>query len=437
MGPPLHRTFVNQTCCLALLLGACSSGSGGPAALDSGHDFRPVPKLRFNTQMPRGPDDYPYSPTVLPAVAPRPQAPVYLSATGSVDPEGKDVSFFWNVQDPTNKYLTLDPGPTAAQASFTTGFLGAYGITLEVIELGGLQQIAQTMFTLMVSPTPCAADGISPPCSDELPLPGGTFMAGSPDGVGFDNEHPAHLATVAPFVMDKYEVTVGRFRRFLANFMGDGYPDGVGAHPLIAGSGWQSDWNGEDRTIMTMSLAECGGAWTDAVGENEARPVSCVTWYQAFAFCISEGKRLPTEAEWEYAAAGGSDQRTYPWGNALPTVDLAVFGCRFDGQDGCSPDDLPVVGSTPLGAGRWGQQDLAGSVWEWVLDAYQPSYSADPCVNCANLNVVGTDEGRTFRGGDFQFDDQGIQTDLRAASRLGFDAKFPDPTRGIRCARTP
>ena len=168
---------------------------------------------------------------------------------------------------------------------------------------------------------------------------------------------------------------------------------------------------------------------------SEARPISCITWYQAIAFCIQEGKRLPTEAEWEYAAAGGSEQRVYPWGNDPPSVELAVYGCKFDGQDDCSNADLPVVGSAPKGAGRWGHLDLAGSVWEWVLDVYAP-YSDTLCDNCANLNVTAA-EGRVFRGGDFKFDDLAQQTDLRAASRLGFDAKFPDQTRGLRCARTP
>lgn len=398
-------------------------------------------RIRFNLAPPAGPDDYPDTPDALPVDGPTPGSTVYLSAAQSFEPEGQPITFFWNVQDDSGAYLPLVPDATAARVSFSPTFPGLYRIALEVIESSGLQQLSQVAFALTVAPRPCAPDGVAAPCSDELAVPGGTFTAGSADGVGFPNEHAAHLATVAPFLLDRYEVTVGRFRKFLAAFTGDGYADGMGAHPLIPGSGWQSLWNGQTSQDYRMSVAECGGAWTESPGASEARPVSCVTWYQAFAFCISEGKRLPTEVEWEFAAAGGSEQRTYPWGDALPTPALAVYGCKFDGQDGCSNADLPVVGSTPAGAGRWGHLDLAGSVWEWALDVYADSYSSDPCDNCANLIETPEDiqmmtDGRVFRGGDFQFDDMGIESDLRAASRLGFDAKFPDQTRGFRCARS-
>jgi formylglycine-generating enzyme required for sulfatase activity len=398
-------------------------------------DRPPVAKIRFSPDPPATAGDYPYTPDALPGESPVPRSPVYLSAGDSFDPEGQDLFVYWNVQDPEGNFLPIDPDPSALRASFSPPFVGTYAVTLEVFEVGGLRQLTQAQLLLVVAPRPCAADGVSGSCSDELAVPGGTFMAGSPDGIGFDNEHPIHAVTLAPFLLDKYEVTVGRFRRFLAHFDGDGFPDGAGAHPLIPGSGWQDLWNGQTAQDIRGSVGECGGAWTEMVGPSEARPVSCVTWYQAFAFCIWEGKRLPTEAEWEFAAAGGEEQRTYPWGESLPRPDLAVYGCAFDGRDGCTDADLPVVGSAPAGAGRWGHLDLAGSVWEWTLDVYAP-YTAAACVDCANLAVTAA-EGRVFRGGDFRFDDQNQQSDLRAASRLGFDAKFPDQVRGFRCARTP
>ena len=258
---------------------------------------------------------------------------------------------------------------------------------------------------------------------------------GSPEGVGFANEQPSRRATVAPFYLDKYEVTVGRFRRFLNSFNGVGFAEGTGAHPLIAGSGWQSTWSGQGSEGFAMSVAECGGPWTDTPGASEARPISCVTWYQAFAFCVWEGKRLPTEAEWEFAAVGGDEHRTFPWGAALPSPALAVFDCSYDGLLGCSDADLPVAGSISAGAGRFGQLDLAGSVWEWTLDVYAP-YPTTACNNCANLETM-ADDGRAFRGGNYVYDDPTQASDLRGAARLGFDAKFPDPTRGFRCARTP
>jgi formylglycine-generating enzyme len=410
-------------------------------------DQPPEPRLRFQLHLPSSADDYPYSPASLPAEGPAPRSTVYLSAKGSADPEGGAVSIFWNVQDPSGAYLPIVPEPSAANASFFPSVTGPHVVTLLVTETSGLRQTGQVPVTLDVRPIPCAEDGVSAPCSDGLPVPGGTFVAGSADGVGFDDEHPSHRATVADFILDKYEVTVGRFRKFLAAYEDSGPPaDGAGAHPLIAGSGWRATWNTSlpaTKDAFEFALSECGGAWTNDVGPSEARPVTCVTWFEAMAFCIAENQRLPTEAEWEYAAAGGDRQWIYPWGDDPPSVDRAVFGCLFDGRPmSCLDADLPVVGSVAGGAGRWGHLDLAGSVWEWTFDAYG-AYSAADCDNCANVDAVdptappsdtGSDNtARVFRGGDYKFDDPAA---LRAASRYTFDGSFPDQTRGFRCARS-
>jgi len=410
-------------------------------------NLAPVANIRFQIGMPRDDSDYPYGPGALPSENPQPGSTVYLSSDGSSDPQGGAFTVFWNVQDPNGTYLPIDPDPKAARVSFSPPRLGTYTITLEATQVGGLGQTGQASLTLPVEPNPCAPDGFSQPCSDALLVEGGQFYMGSPDGLpnvwapralaqaalGNDDERPRHAVTVAPFLLDKYEVTVGRFRRYLSRYGGFSPPDGAGANPFIPGSGWQSDsWMGTIATTndhLSFELQECGGPWTPLAGANEARPVTCVDWYQAFAMCVSEGKRLPTEEEWEYAAAGGSEQRTYPWGEAAPTPRLAVYGCLFDGVPGCSDADLPVVGSVPLGAGRWGQLDLAGSVWEWTLDMYG-TYTTDPCDNCANLTAG---MGRVFRGGDWSFDDPSY---LRAAVRLGFDPAFPDPSRGFRCAQS-
>lgn len=420
---------------VGLVLTACSSPRTASLPEDPGQDLAPAASIRFNLNLPVDPDDYPFNADHPPSEWPTPRSTVYLSAAGSFDPEGQPISAFWNVLDEAGTYLPIEPDPTAFRASFSPPYTGDYAIALTVVESGGSKQLTQTRLSLAVAPRPCAVDGFSAPCSDELAVPGGDFMMGSATDSGFSNEHPSHPAVVAPFMLDKYEVTVGRFRKFLAGFSGDGFLDGAGAHPLIPGSGWQSAWNVQDSVRLAMSVSECGGTWTDVPGASEARPVTCVTWYQAFAFCVGEGKRLPTEAEWEFAAVGGDEQRPYPWGTTVPTPELAAYGCYFDGKVGCTDADLPVVGSLSAGAGRFGQLDLAGSVWEWTLDAYAP-YSSSVCDNCANL-AVAADDARVFRGGNYVYEDQTQPSDLRGAARLGFDAKFPDPTRGFRCARTP
>ncbi len=412
-------------------------GGGGGGGATSTANLPPVAKISFQLTQPRDDSDYPFTADAPPPDGPAPGSTVFLSAEGSFDPEGSAVSFFWNVQDERGAYLAISPDPAGMRVSFSTSQIGAHSITLEVVEAGGLGQIGRTTITLLVAPHPCAADGVSPPCADLLAIPGGAFVAGSAPGLGSDNEHPSHMVTVAPFALDEYEVTVGRFRRFLASYSGAPPEDGAGAHPLIPGSGWQSDWNDQlprSADGFNVAIQSCGGPWTAVAkneGANEARPISCISWYEAFAFCAWEGKRLPTEAEWEYAAAGGDEQRTYPWGNQEPTIDLAVFGCLFDGDPLCDDADLPVAGSLAMGAGRWGHRDLAGSLWEWVLDAYAP-YARGPCDNCALLTEP-VDGGRAFRGGDF------ISTDpsfLAVTTRLGIIAALPDSRRGLRCARS-
>jgi formylglycine-generating enzyme len=426
--------FLLCDACASPELGSDTHAAGGAAGSPTLSDLPPTAQIRFNSAAPTTPDDYPYTPEQAPELSFPPGSPIYLSAATSADPEGKALTTFWNVIHPMGVYLPVDPNPSATHIRFTPEHPGRFKITLAVVEEGGLQQLTQSQVTLDIAPAPCAADGFSAPCSDELLVPGGSFVMGSPEGVGFPSERPSHPATVAPFYLDKYEVTVGRFRRFLDNFKGDGFAEGVGAHPLIPGSGWQSTWSGQDSDGIAFSVNECGGPWTATPGASEARPVTCVTWYQAFAFCVWDGKRLPTEAEWEFAAVGGGEQRTYPWGESQPSAALAVFGCSYDGLPDCSDADLPVAGSVSGGRGRFGQLDLAGSVWEWTLDTYAP-YPSTACDNCANVTSTAED-GRAFRGGNYVFYDPAQASNLRGAARLGFDAKYPDSTRGFRCARS-
>jgi formylglycine-generating enzyme required for sulfatase activity len=188
-------------------------------------------------------------------------------------------------------------------------------------------------------------------------------------------------ANVSSFGLDVFEVTVGRFRAFLAAGGGTrahAPPVGSGAHPRDPSTGWRAEWTDallEDRTALERALA-CGPAatWTHDAGPNDDRPINCITWYEAFAFCASDGGRLPTEAEWNAAAAGGEEERERPWGTGVART-TAVFG-------EASPF---AVGSCTLGNGRWGQTDLVGNVWEWTLDAVDgegllPREGADPCT---------------------------------------------------------
>jgi formylglycine-generating enzyme required for sulfatase activity len=268
-------------------------------------------------------------------------------------------------------------------------------------------------------------------------VPGGTYNRSN------DANYPA---TVSDFRLDTYEITVGRFRKYVAAYPGNKPSAGAGKNPNNGSDpGWDATWNGSsymkaDQASL-ISAVKCDAAyqtWTDTPGGNENRPMNCITWYEAFAFCIWDGGRLATEAEWNYAAAGGSEQRVYPWSSAYPPGSTAIdcsyasyyngTTCCGDGQSGCAVTDLIQVGTKPAGNGKWGQSDLAGNVWEWVLDWYA-SY-ANPCNNCANFAVASS---RVIRGGSFD----SSASYLLAANRNGFTPTYRSNIIGARCLWTP
>jgi formylglycine-generating enzyme required for sulfatase activity len=170
--------------------------------------------------------------------------------------------------------------------------------------------------------------------------------------------------------------------------------------------------------------------WTLTPGPRENLPVNCVTWFEAFAFCVWDGGRLPTEAEWEFAAANGPSGDLFPWGEDLPTQELAVYCTQA--VDVCDqPSSLLVaaVGSQPRGANVWGHRDLAGNIDEWTLDAWGP-YPQSAVTNYADVSSDGL---RIGRGGSFS---EGPSF-LRAASRGASAATVVNPDSGLRCARSP
>jgi sulfatase modifying factor 1 len=310
----------------------------------------------------------------------------------------------------------------------------------------------------------CGADKES--CCTSLVVPGGTFFRTYLNsGTGATGTRDP--AAVSSFRLDKYLVTVGRFRQFVRAWDGgSGLTGGAGYEPS-AGSGKHAYLNGgrglasgpnidaqqvfeagwieaQDAEIApTTSNLSCAGTdvdtWTDAAGGQENLPVNCVNWYEAYAFCIWDGGFLPSAAEWEYAAAGGCQQREFPWGSTQPGTnnEFAVYGWNYDpacnqpqqGMPTCSsPMAIAPVGSATLGVGVWGQCDLAGNMAEWDLDTWAAAY-VDPCTDCVYL--TGT-LGRVVHGGGWS--DQA--TSLNPWSFSGSDpsGRF---TIGFRCARAP
>jgi formylglycine-generating enzyme required for sulfatase activity len=221
-------------------------------------------------------------------------------------------------------------------------------------------------------------------------IPGGSFFMGSDDGLPF--EKPAHQVVLGPYCIDKHEVTVREYRA-------------CSDSGRCKRAGTANEW--PDITAKERKVFDplCN------IREPEARathPINCVDWEMADKFCREQGKRLPTEAEWEFAARG-PDGRKYPWGDEDPTADrlnacgkeCVEWGLKngveqkamYDADDGF-PNTAPV-GSFPKGASRYGVEDVVGNVWEWVADWYGP-YGKDE-RNAPTGPTEG--EERVIRGG--------------------------------------
>jgi formylglycine-generating enzyme required for sulfatase activity len=270
----------------------------------------------------------------------------------------------------------------------------------------------------------CGSSGDDNCCASAI-VPGGSFHR---------NNSGTYPATVSDFMLDRYEVTVGRFRQFLAGYPANSPVAGDGAHPWIADSGWNTTWDtylAASASALATAL-ECDNAytWTDSAGINENKPINCLDWYHAFAFCAWDGGFLPSDLEWNYAAAGGDDQRVYPWGSTMPTANTsyAIYDCYYGGGSGCPQGDAHIapVGSATLGPGKWAHLDLAGNVEEWTLDAFA-AYPAE-CVDCADLT---DSSSRVKRGGSFMAEASTLLTSQFSAGTGG------DSTLGLRCARSP
>jgi formylglycine-generating enzyme required for sulfatase activity len=245
---------------------------------------------------------------------------------------------------------------------------------------------------------------------------GGTFTFGQREAL---RSVVVPSVSVSAFLLDSHEVTVERFRAF----WDAGHPGASVREPAPRAYSWTFNWTREAR----------------AAGREE-HPINCVDWNTARAFCAWDGGRLPTEAEWEYAARGTAG-RTYPWGNEPPDATRGnyagiegrrcslAWGVLHEGDDRfCA---TAPVGSFPEAPSRF--FDLGGNVWEWVEDAWSESpqrcWSSRQDPRCS-LNVG----GHVYRGGSFGGPGD---ENARSAARLGDRPEGRSANVGVRCARTP
>ena len=250
---------------------------------------------------------------------------------------------------------------------------------------------------------------------DMVLVPAGEFQMGSSDEKANDSEKPVHPVYLDAFYMDKYPVTNAQYKAFLdenpqwrkpqlfKNHIPTDYHDGA----------YLRDWYR-----------------TDHPEGKDDHPVTKVGWYAAMAYAQWVGKRLPTEAEWEKAARGGLERRTYPWGNS---VDLSQANYLYN-----------VGGTTPVGrypANGYGLHDVSGNVWEWCLDAYdanfylnsprQNPFSDVNTLEWVTKNFRSIQSPRVLRGGSWLMDPQGV----RVAYRFMGNPLDTHSAFGFRCVK--
>lgn len=257
-----------------------------------------------------------------------------------------------------------------------------------------------------------ASANAAPPPGMRL-VPGGEFTMGA-DAGGQGDERPAHRVTLAPFWLDVTEVTH------------EAYAECVKA--------------GACRPPDPKILARFGGVFV-----SPRRPVTGISWADARAYCTFRGGRLPREAELERAVRG-DDGRRFPWGNEPPTHERTVF----------QTSKTDEVGAHPSGRGPYGHDDLAGNVWEWMEDLYDPLAYTRPGASrgepgtCEEIleaqrklraegkqgftgsNPIPTECERSIRAGAYNYDADG----LRSTNRVHHPGSFRLLMTGVRCARS-
>jgi formylglycine-generating enzyme len=275
---------------------------------------------------------------------------------------------------------------------------------------------------------------LQPVISDNMVLiPAGSFQMGSNDGER--DENPVHTVSISGFYMSRYEVTVGEFKQFIdaTNYQTDAEKDGGSYF-------WDSNGQQKKRGINWKYDAE--GKLRPST--DYKHPVIHVSWNDATAYCKWLSKktglayRLPTEAEWEYAAGNSSKHTKYSWGNANPSVKRGdnvadeTFKSKFSDWTIFEGYHDNFVYSAPVGsfaANELGLYDMSGNVWEWCQDWYAGNYYSQ--ISSSNPKGPDTGSFRVIRGGSWN----GEPALERVAGRSGSTPGNHDLDIGFRLAR--
>ncbi|NND33230.1 MAG: formylglycine-generating enzyme family protein [Saprospiraceae bacterium] len=308
----------------------------------------------------------------------------------------------------------------------------------------------------------------NPDTSDMVLVPGGAFEMGESEEMARADEVPRHLVKINSFWIDKTEVTNAEFRKFVeatgyltiaeqeidVEEMMKQLPPGTPRpdpellkpfslvfkeQPAGRQSYYPSEW-----WIMVpgANWREPQGPGSSIEGKDDY-PVVHIAWYDAMAYCKWAGKRLPTEAEWEFAARGGSNDQRYPWGNDSITSDRANYW-QGDFPVSNKVEDnyqrtAPVKSYEPNSLGLY---DMAGNVWEWTSDWYHFQHYFQQSKEAMAINPQGpprsfdpdepTVPKKVIRGGSFLCNDS-YCSGFRVAARMKSSPDTGMEHTGFRC----
>lgn len=299
---------------------------------------------------------------------------------------------------------------------------------------------------------------------------GGNYVMGGDNEQAREDEYPEHPTTVDGFWMDETEVTNAQFREFveatkyvttaekeitrediLAQLPeGTVLPEDLDLSPFSLVFNSLPPSNRQYSPQDWWSIVK-GASWQHPQGPDtdlngrENDPVVHISWYDAMAYCKWQGKRLPTEAEWEYAARGGKENAVYPWGSEPVSTQMANywqgdFPTHHQVEDGF--ERLAPVKSFP--PNPLGLYDMAGNVWEWCADWYRHDYYQAAKTTRTVSNPLGPTDSfdpqepsvpkKVVRGGSFLCNDS-YCSGYRVASRMKSSPDTGLEHTGCRCVR--
>lgn len=312
----------------------------------------------------------------------------------------------------------------------------------------------------------------APPKTEDkmVKLPGGVFMMGAEDGIkmtgpqGLNHERPVHEVELSPFWIDKYPVTNKEYAAFVKATGHITYSekepspeDFPGAKPemLVPASivFKQPTKQVDMRNYFNWWEYTPGANWRHPEGPNshilkrDSHPVVHVTYEDAMAYCQWQGKTLPTEAQWEYAARGGLSGKTYVWGNNPIHLQKDVMNYWRGNFPYENEKPANEITTTPVGSfepNGFGLYDMAGNVWEWVSDWYHPRYyevspKKDPTgvkkEHSLDPNQPGLPK-KVVRGGSFLCSEN-YCTGYRPSARMATEPLASSNHIGFRCIKNP